>query len=469
MNLPKRKQPSNNYCVGDSPHVQFLDFTNSAALVRNFLNTLVAVGGGDEAEDVLSGIQQALNASWAQQTRCVIHIADATAHGAEHHASLCVGDNYKLRGEPHGLRWEALLDQMITLNINYAFLGINKTTDKLIYNFFKKYLEAGADCKLLSSNQFYLEASDLSRTGSSMSWKDSRHSARAKLLFEEAYLGTAYESLLHLVVRVVSTSSSRTAVRLSGSSSSTTKQGMAKKKLTSDLKNISEDGDDEDALDMSDPKWDDDSFFNETFMVEGFSPDVVVHDSKTLNSMLLDSDNIKLSLTELTIHKRSRPFAQGAMRTASYARTAASTDRFVVKSYLKAGKQLAHFAEDMQCQALCKAFALEFNAFVQAAKAVDTSSGEDRSLDFIVTTCLKGRSETGLDDECMSLEPYIEGTYVKYNNNCGYVNRHDLGWFNDLAQAFSHFTFERSKGRFLVCDLQGVGKSRSSRRFVFNC
>ena len=439
--------------------MQFLDFTHSADIVRAFLNTLRATGGGDEAEDVLSGIRQALNASWTQQTRCIIHIADAMAHGEQHHSSTCVGDNYKTRNEPHSLDYRVLLKQMIQLNINYAFLGINRTTDKMIYNFFKEYLDAGADCRLLGSNEFYYAASNLSLAGSSVSWQDSTHSAKAKLLFEEAYLGTAFESLLHLVVRVVSTSSSRTAVRLSGSSSGTTKQ-LAKKKLKSNLKFISEDGDtdEESALDTSAPRWDEDSFFNETLVVEGFSPDVVVHDSKTLNSMLADSDNIKLSLTELTINKRSRPFAKGAMRTASYARTAASTDRFVVKSYLKSGKQLAHFAEDMQCQALCKAFALEFNTFVQAAKAVDTSSGEDRSLDFVVTTCLKGRSEKTSDDECMSLEPFIEGTYVKYSNNCGYVNRHDLGWFNDLAQAFSHFTFERSKGRFLVCDLQGVGQ-----------
>jgi len=57
----------------------------------------------------------------------------------------------------------------------------------------------------------------------------------------------------------------------------------------------------------------------------------------------------------------------------------------------------------------------------------------------------------------LSLEPFIEGAYVKYNNNCGYVKDNSKDRFNQAAQTFSHFTFERSQGRFLVSDLQGVG------------
>jgi hypothetical protein len=50
-------------------------------------------------------------------------------------------------------------------------------------------------------------------------------------------------------------------------------------------------------------------------------------------------------------------------------------------------------------------------------------SGEEHLIDFVVATCLRGKSGTASDDEYMSLEPFIEGTYVKYNSNCGYVNR----------------------------------------------
>ena len=112
------------------------------------------------------------------------------------------------------------------------------------------------------------------------------------------------------------------------------------------------------------------------------------------------------------------------------------------------GSEMCIRDRDMRCQALCKAFALEFNAL----------SGEEEPIDFIVTTCLKSKSKKAPASEFLSLEPYIEGKYVKYNNNCGHINDSiPDDRLNQAAQAFSHFTFERSQGHFLVTDLQGVG------------
>lgn len=52
------------------------------------------------------------------------------------------------------------------------------------------------------------------------------------------------------------------------------------------------------------------------------------------------------------------------------------------------------------------------------------------------------------------LENYIEGDYVKYNSNSGYVLDEDA---RATPQAFSHFTFECSQHRLIVVDIQGVG------------
>ncbi|KAH0559113.1 hypothetical protein GP486_004325 [Trichoglossum hirsutum] len=431
----------------DSPNIQFLDFTPSADRVREFLNELTATGGGDAPEDVLGGIQQAINATWKQQTRCIIHIADAPPHGHTFHDSPEPWDRYPVPGcEPHGLTHEPLLRQLVGLKINYALLRINNTTDRTAFTFSQAYAAASAACKLHKSNRYCSQAEAEFRR-SFPGGRSSKSSAKAVLQFEEAALGTTYSALRHLVLKSVTTSASRTAFRMSVARANPV--GLDKK-LDINLAAIEEDEDDADdaKLEKTPPRWDTPGWLNETLMVEGFSPDVVVHSASTLNDMMAHDDNIKMSITELTIHKRSQPFAQGAMRVASYARMSSSTNHFVVKSFKRGGKRLAHLAEDMRCQALCKAFALEFSAL----------AGEQHSIDFIVTTCLKGKSGTASGDDCMSLEPFIGGAYVKYNNNCGYVNEEIPGdQYNQAAQAFSHFTFERSQGRFMVSDLQGVG------------
>lgn len=433
----------------DSPNIQFHDFTTSADQARHFVTGLKATGGADAPEDVLGGIRQAVNASWKHQTRCIIHIADAPPHGRIFHTSSTMDDSYPTPGtEPHHLTYEPLLRQMIELNINYALLRINNSTDLMAFNFFKLYLAASAECSLLGTNMYNSQAKTLQSDQYSgpRGSRNSKRSAKSGLLFEESQLGTSYSELQHLVLKNVTTSASRTAVRLSGSPART--KPTSDKKLLTNLLSIEEDDNNTKnvVLDNAAPQWARTVWFNEILMVEGFTPDVGVHGASTLNDMMASDDNIKLSITELTIRKRSRPFAQGAMRVAFYAKTAASTNRYVVKSFKKSGKRLAHVAEDMQCQALCKAFALEFNAI----------SGEVHSIDFLVSTCLKGLSRRVKGDECLSLEPFIEGAYVKYNNNCGYVNKDDDS-FNQMAQAFSHFTFERSRGKLLVSDIQGVG------------
>ena len=55
----------------------------------------------------------------------------------------------------------------------------------------------------------------------------------------------------------------------------------------------------------------------------------------------------------------------------------------------------------------------------------------------------------------MSLEPFIEGTYLKFNNNNGHVEKM-LEASHSIMQTFSHFTYSYSNGMLMVTDLQGV-------------
>lgn len=53
-----------------------------------------------------------------------------------------------------------------------------------------------------------------------------------------------------------------------------------------------------------------------------------------------------------------------------------------------------------------------------------------------------------------AVERYIDGTYKKHNNNWGFINaQHE----RNTPHAFSHFSYEASRRRVLICDIQGVG------------
>ena len=70
-------------------------------------------------------------------------------------------------------------------------------------------------------------------------------------------------------------------------------------------------------------------------------------------------------------------------------------------------------------------------------------------VDFFQTYIIEFKGQEG--SPLHGVEHFIEGGYVKYNSNSGFVS--DL---NRLTpQTFSHFTFERSDHQLIVVDIQG--------------
>ena len=59
------------------------------------------------------------------------------------------------------------------------------------------------------------------------------------------------------------------------------------------------------------------------------------------------------------------------------------------------------------------------------------------------------------DKPLFHVEHFIDGNYVKYNSNSGFVE--ESGACRQTPHAFSHFTFERSGHEIIVVDIQGVG------------
>lgn len=150
---------------------------------------------------------------------------------------------------------------------------------------------------------------------------------------------------------------------------------------------------------------------------------------------------------EVLIKMEEVPFTNGGMRecyrlkkhTTFYCQDWKHAPNYVAKKYLENVDRQVYF-EDVKLQMDAKLWGEEFNRH-NPPKKVDIF--QMYVLEF------KNRPESPL----FHLEHYIEGDYIKYNSNSGFVD----GTCRLTPQAFSHFTFERSGHKLIVVDIQGVG------------
>ena len=56
--------------------------------------------------------------------------------------------------------------------------------------------------------------------------------------------------------------------------------------------------------------------------------------------------------------------------------------------------------------------------------------------------------------EVVTVEEFIEGDFIKYVNNTG-ERCVDNNLIADKAEAFCHYSYEKSEGKLMVVDIQG--------------
>jgi len=118
--------------------------------------------------------------------------------------------------------------------------------------------------------------------------------------------------------------------------------------------------------------------------------------------------------------------------------------------------------EDVVCQAVAKAWATAYNQSSVVPDEASLAAGEElrhppKKVDFVALSLLElvERPRDGSRGERVyALEAVIEGSYRKFNNNSGMLVE-DV--HRQTPQALSHFAWERSGGRVMLADVQGVG------------
>lgn len=152
---------------------------------------------------------------------------------------------------------------------------------------------------------------------------------------------------------------------------------------------------------------------------------------------------------QVHIKMAAQPFGKGAMRECfrtkklsnfSHSSNWKSASNYVAKRYMETVDRNVYL-EDVRLQMEAKLWGEEYNRH-RPPKQVDI-------MQMCVVEMINRPGKP-----LFHLEHYIEGKYIKYNSNSGFVRDDNIRL---TPQAFSHFTFERSGHQLIVVDIQGVG------------
>ena len=120
---------------------------------------------------------------------------------------------------------------------------------------------------------------------------------------------------------------------------------------------------------------------------------------------------------------------------------ARDSNNYVAKSYMDSSVPFQTYYEDVKLQMDAKLWGEEYNRH-----------NPPKKVDIFMMAVLEMIDRPG--NPLFHIEHYIDGEYVKYNSNSGYVENRLT---RQTPHAFSHFTFERSGHELIVVDVQGVG------------
>ena len=118
-----------DHCDGPM-RIETFQFSENTDMFVSFLGNIRATGGGDAPEDVLGGLEAALNLAWSSASKVIFHVGDSPQHGPRFH-DLGPGSDDHYGADPRGLVPEDLFRRMKQIGVRYVFGKVNRTTDKM--------------------------------------------------------------------------------------------------------------------------------------------------------------------------------------------------------------------------------------------------------------------------------------------------------------------------------------------------
>jgi len=147
-----------DFDCSDKDRYDFKDFVEEKDMadLHKFIARSNAMGGGDGPEDVAGGLKMALSLTWKGDTRIIIHIADAPAHGSEYNGGM--GDNYPGHQDPDPC--DMLKKLTHGFKCHFFFFKMNTSTDAMTEKFRKTAHGSGQKfdvCDLAGDTSLFLD------------------------------------------------------------------------------------------------------------------------------------------------------------------------------------------------------------------------------------------------------------------------------------------------------------------------
>jgi hypothetical protein len=190
-----------------------------------------------------------------------------------------------------------------------------------------------------------------------------------------------------------------------------------------------------------------------------------VVDKKSTTVITLHSFNIELMAwnkipTTVEFVVDEQELGSGGFRTAFKATTQHpmyANTTWVVKRYLPEAKVLiqetnqnieAHTKKAVQMHVLARNFARQLKKVM--ASSVDSQYGPSLQYNKVYFGMTDG-------NECVTVEEYVDGKFIKYINNDGISCVEQSDDMCQKAHCLAHFSYERSDKKLIILDIQGSG------------
>ncbi|KAF5836649.1 kinase-like domain-containing protein [Dunaliella salina] len=386
--------------------LDWCDFTSDMRGFKDWVGKLRADGGGDAAEDVFSGLEQAAKLSWTKGdgAKLVFIIADAPCHGLSFHDG--VYDEHP-GGDKHRRSAVTLLCDLQALGIQTCnFSHLNSSTKKMVRVF-----------RLMIGD--YGESEDPWITEDEMGQGDTSH------LRERVFCAVS-TSLSKSIAATFAAQDPHKAVKKERIELDTTPIGRI--------------------------RWGDVTTFTGR-RIKHLLPESM----SSLLKAISDKEELLPSYDKVTYKICARPFDDGgATRLPFHAfkvgGLGSPSERNYVAKVFRSGKKedhlLSKYKQQAEIQAVAAFMAIQFN---KAGKDAGIRNIPD--IKYIMATTFSAATD-GAKESNFNMERWLEGgQIIKFNSNFGFVNHKAYG---DLVQAFSHWTWHASKKKLMVVDAQGV-------------